>query len=297
GGGPLVRPVVAYIPSGTTTATTIPLPAAGLVSAGTGMDFSFDPARHAVYFAKSNVGTGDSLDASIGLFAISSQTHQARLVTRFPTRSGCGANADNLLVNTSVRGSVVVDPNRNLVYLIARRCVPDPQRPTGSLTTVATTIVIDPRDGSSTPIDDPGGVASSPVSAVYNAAAGAVYVFSSVGGGSRQCGSTTGRVSRVVGTEAAELASVCQVSGGGNMARKMAVARNLNRIFVAQVKNDTPGVSSPGGLGVVDGTTLLTQPPLGSRQFAVLAVNNARAKVYAVDQANGSVSVFRSGSA
>ncbi|MFJ7985889.1 prepilin-type N-terminal cleavage/methylation domain-containing protein [Streptomyces sp. NPDC096351] len=297
GGGSLASPVVAYIPSGGTTATAIPLPAAGLVSAGNGMDFSFDPERHAVYLAKSNLGTGEGLDASIGLFAISSQTHQARLVSRFPTKSGCGTNAGNVLVNTSVRGSAVVDPNRNLVYLLARRCVPDPQNPTGSWKSVATTIVIDPRDGSSTPIDDPGGVASSPVSAVYNAAAGAVYVFSSVGGGNPQCGTSAGRISRVVGTEAAGLAPVCQVSGGGNAARKMAVARNLNRIFVAQLKTDTPGgVSSPGGLGVADGTTLLTQPPLGSRLFGMLAVNNAKAKVYAVDQANGSVAVFRASS-
>ncbi|MFF8507705.1 hypothetical protein ACF064_06400 [Streptomyces sp. NPDC015492] len=55
-------------------------------------------------------------------------------------------------------------------------------------------------------------------------------------------------------------------------------------------------MSSPGGLGVADGTTLLTQPPLGSRRFGMLAVNNAKAKVYAVDQANGSVALFRASS-
>ncbi|MFC9792942.1 prepilin-type N-terminal cleavage/methylation domain-containing protein [Streptomyces sp. NPDC127584] len=297
GGGPLSSPTVAYIASGSTTATAISLPAVALVSAGNGMDFSFDPARHAVYFAKSNLGTGEGLDASIGLFAISSQTHQARLVTRFPTKAGCSTNAGNVLVSGSVRGSTVVDPSRNLVYLLAKRCVRNPQDPAGPWKSVATTIAVDPGDGGSTPIDDPVGTSSTHVSAVHNAAAGGVYVFSNTGSGA-QCGSSAGRVSRVAGTQVTGQSSVCAASNGGNGARKMAIARKLNRIFVAQLKTGgSGGVSSPGGLGVTDGTTFLAQAPLGTRHFGMVAVNNATAKVYAVDQASGSVSVFRSGSA
>lgn len=49
---------------------------------------------------------------------------------------------------------------------------------------------------------------------------------------------------------------------------------------------------------MADGTTLLTQAPLGTpSQFVALAVNNATAKVYAVDPANNKVEVFRTGSA
>lgn len=74
--------------------------------------------------------------------------------------------------------------------------------------------------------------------------------------------------------------------------------RNFNRVFVAQLKteNAPDGVDSPGGLGVADGTTLLTQAPLGTRPFGSLAVNNATSKVYAVDPVNGMVAVFRTGS-
>ncbi|MFF3171539.1 prepilin-type N-terminal cleavage/methylation domain-containing protein [Streptomyces sp. NPDC057900] len=298
GGGSISNSAVAYIAAGSSTAKPITLPATGLVSAVFGMDFSFDAARHAVYVAKSNLGTGESADATIGLFAISSQTHQARIVWKFPTKSGCATNAGNFLVNNSVRGSAVVDPNRHLVYLLARRCAPDPANPTGQWKGVATTIVIDPSDGSSTAIDDPVGTLYAPISAVYNAAAGSVYVFSN-GGAIAECGSIAGRISRIVGTTVTGQTSVCAASNAsGNPAHKVAVLSNFNRVFVTQLKTaDTQDdTESPGGLGVADGTTLLRQAPLGRpREFAAVAVNNTTAKVYAVDMANGTVEAYRTG--
>ncbi|MEU9701607.1 prepilin-type N-terminal cleavage/methylation domain-containing protein [Streptomyces sp. NPDC047981] len=289
GGGTGGSSAVAYIAAGSSSATPIPLPAAALVGTSAGMDFTFDTARHAVYLAKSGHGSGTSAAATSGLFAISSQTHEARVVVDFPTKSSCGTPGNNLVINT-VRGRTVVDPNRNLVYLLARRCVPDPGSSTGAWKAVATTIVVNPVDGSSTAIDDPLGTPYGPLSAVYNAAAGAVYVYFNGGG---TCGGSGGRIDRIVGTKVTGQATVCGMSSApGNHARKIAVLDKYNRIFVAQQK-----ATGPGGLGVADGSTLLTQDPLGTpAQFGALAVNNTTAKVYAVDLANGTVAVFRTGS-
>ncbi|MEV7590073.1 prepilin-type N-terminal cleavage/methylation domain-containing protein [Streptomyces sp. NPDC089922] len=291
GGGTSVNSVVAYIPAGTTSATAIPLPGPSLVSGG--MDFHFDPERHAVYFAKSGNGSANSPAANVntGLYAISTQTHQARVVVEFPTRSGCGTNAGNNLVINSVRGTTVVDPRRNLVYLLARRCVPDPADPTGPWKSVATTIAVNPGDGTSTSIDEPVGTLAGALTAVYNPVAGAVYVY--FGGGS-QCNGQGGRIDRVVGTAATGRALVCGMSSPlGNPARRIATLDNFNRVFVAQ-RNV---LGAPGGLGVADGGTLLTSTPLGTPQaFVAMAVNNRTAKVYAVDQANGTVAVFTTGS-
>lgn len=287
GGGTGNASVVAYIAAGTSTAKQIPLPAVGLMPVANGVDFAFDVARHTVYLAKSNVGTGTSPAASIGLFAISTQSHEARLVVGFPTVPACSAGVG--LQNGQVRGSTAIDPNRNLVYLLAKRCVT-----TDSLS-VATVIAINPTDGTSTPIDDPVGAAYTPQTAVYNAAAGSVYVFSN-GGAITACGNSSGRISRIRGTTSDRQAIVCGMSPSsiGNTAHKVAVLKDSNRIFVAQT-NQSGG---PGGLGIADGTTMLTQSPLGApRQFAALAVNNTTAKTYAVDQANGMVAVFRTGSA
>ncbi|MFD4372366.1 prepilin-type N-terminal cleavage/methylation domain-containing protein [Streptomyces sp. NPDC058486] len=299
GGGTASKPEVAYIAAGGASATPIPLPSAGLVAAANGMDFSFDPSRHAVYLAKAGHGNGTTSAANIGLFAISSETHQARLVVDFPTKPSC-ATPGNVLRGGTVRGSTVVDPNRNLVYLLARRCAPDTADPQGSWSAVATTIAIDPTDGSSTPIDDPAGSAYGPMSAVYNAAAGSVYVFSN-GGTLAGCGSLAGRINRIVGTKVTGEASACGMSYiSGNAAHKMTVLKNFNRVFVAQLKTErTDGaVEAPGGIAVADGTTLLTQAPLGTpRHFGSLAVNNTTAKVYAVDPVDGTVAVFRTGSA
>ncbi|MFK0197157.1 prepilin-type N-terminal cleavage/methylation domain-containing protein [Streptomyces lavendulae] len=295
GGGGVGVSEVSYIVPGATSATSIPLPpgVSGTATATTGMDFSFDPARHAVYFTKSGTGIGTS--PNIGLFAISSQNHAARLVIDFPTKGSCGTNAGDVLFGGSARGRTAVDPNRNLVYLLARRCVEDPATP-GTWKPVATTIVINPDERTSTAIDDlAAGPSTSPQTAVYNAAAGAVYVYAGGGTGPVQCGGSGGRVDRMVGTAAAGQVPVCGVSSAtGNLAHKIAVLKNLNRVFVAQAKSGT----APGGLGVADGTTLLTQAPLGtSRFFGSLAVNNTTGKVYAVDPTNGNVAVFRTGSA
>lgn len=295
GGGAGNTSMVAYIAAGSSSATQIPLPAAGIVSATNGMDFSFDPARHAVYLAK----LGTSTSPNIGLFAISSQTHKARLVVDFPTKSDCFTPGNALQAN-SVRGSTVIDPNRNLVYLLARRCAPDPARPEDEWKAVATTIAIDPSNDVSTAIDDPAGPAYIPQSAVYNAAAASVYVLSN-GGAAAQCGSSPGRISRIVGTTVTAQASVCTMSNAtGNTAHKVAVLKNFNRVFVAQLfKSDpkTGAATTPGGLAVADGTTMLTQAQLGTpSHFAALAVNNTTAKLYAVDPANKKVAVFRTGS-
>ncbi|CAM5648149.1 hypothetical protein SAVIM338S_06450 [Streptomyces avidinii] len=282
---------VAYIAAGTSSATPIPLPAGGLVPATSGMDFSFDSAHHAVYFAKSGNGAGAS--PNIGLFAISSQTHEARTVADFSTKQSCGNNIGSLSPN-SARGTTVVDPNRNLVYLLARRCTQDPVRP------AATVIAINPGTGDATPIDDPVGTPYGPLSAVYNAAGGSVYVYSS-GGSVAECRSTSGRISRIVGTAVTGQAPVCGMSNSaGNAAHKVTVLKNFNRVFVAQLSTTDAGTGeqlAPGGLGVTDGTTLLTQSPLGRpHHFGSLAVNNATGKVYAIDPVNRNVAVFRAGS-
>lgn len=289
GGGAASTSAVAYIASGSSSATGIPLPAAGVVGANSSMDFSFDSERHAVYLAKAAVGSGTSLAGSIGLFAISSQTHDARMAAQFETTTQfCGTNAGNVLVTNSVRGMTAVDPGRNRVYLLARRCVPSPS---GGLSIVATTIAINPSDGSSTAIDDPVGTPYTPQSVVYNPAAGSAYVYLS---GGTNCGGLGGRIDRIVGTKVTGQAPVCGVSGAfGNQGHKLTVLRDFNRIFVAQ-QNST----APGGLGVADGGTLLGQAPLGKgRNFGALATNNTTGKVYAVDPANGTVAVFRTGSA
>ncbi|MEW2133196.1 prepilin-type N-terminal cleavage/methylation domain-containing protein [Streptomyces sp. NPDC005435] len=281
---------VAYVPAGTSSATPIPLPAASL--AADDVDFSSDIVHHAVYFSKRGTGSGTSPDAASGLFAVSSQTHEAKVVAQFPTKPGCGSNAGDVLLGNSVRGTTAVDPGRNLVYLPARRCVPDPANSSGRWKTVATTIVINPGDGSSTAINDPVGTTYTSQVAVYNSAAGAVYVYLE---GGVNCAGNGARIDRIVGTKVTGQVSVCAVSvAPGNYAHQVAVLRNFNRIFVAQ-RNV---LSAPGGLGVVDGGTLLAQAPRGTpRQFAALAVNDKTGKVYAVDQANATVAVFRTGSA
>ncbi|GAA2663670.1 prepilin-type N-terminal cleavage/methylation domain-containing protein [Streptomyces lunalinharesii] len=290
GGGSVGSSEVAYIAAGNTSATPIPLPAAGVVSAGSGMDFSFDPVHHAVYLAKANLGTGTSLAASIGLVSISSQDHVATVVAKFPTKSACGTDTGDVLVAQTARGSIAVDPGRNRVYLLAKRCVRDPEKPSGPWKTVATTIVINPSDGSSTPINDLAASSNTAISAAYNSAAGSVYVY--LNGGSN-CTGSGGRIDRIVGTTVTGQAWVCGSSTArGNSAHQVTVLNNLNRIFVAQQGD------APGGVGIVDGSTLLTQTPLGTpHQFGALAANNTTAKVYAVDTVNGTVAVFRPGSA
>ncbi|MEV7726265.1 prepilin-type N-terminal cleavage/methylation domain-containing protein [Streptomyces sp. NPDC087917] len=284
GGGVGSASEVAYIAAGSSSATPIPLPTRGL---GSALDFSFDAVHHAVYFAKVGIG-GASPAANTGLYAISSQTHQATVVADFPTKSGC-STPGNLLPN-STRG-IAVDPGRNLVYLLARRCVPNPANPSGAGQQVATTIAVNPSDRTSTAIDDPAGTTFSPAAAVYNAAAGSVYVYSE---GGKSCGGAGGRIDRIVGTTVTGQASVCAAStAGGNPAHKLTMLRNFNRLFVAQQSGD----NGPGGVGVADGTTLLTRASLGTpRQFGALAVNNTTGKLYAVDTENGTVAVFRTGS-
>ncbi|GGY14736.1 hypothetical protein GCM10010326_02800 [Streptomyces xanthochromogenes] len=292
GGGTASTSTVAYIAAGSSSATPIPLPAPGVVGASNGMDFSFDSVHHAVYLAKAGIGTGTSLAAGIGLFAISSQTHGAAVVAQFPTKSSCGTNAGDVLVANSARGSTAVDPGRNLVYLLAKRCVVNPANPTGPWKAVATTIAINPGDGSSTAVNDLVGTPYGPNSAVYNATAGSVYVYLD---GGASCGGAGGRIDRIVGTTVTGQAAVCGVSTApGNQGHKLTVLRDFNRVFVAQQNV----LGAPGGLGVADGGTLLPQAPIGTpRQFGALATNNTTGKVYAVDPANGTVAVFRTGSA
>ncbi|MGW4649840.1 YncE family protein [Kitasatospora sp. NPDC004289] len=291
--GTVGNSAVAYVPAGGTAAVPIPLPVAGLVGPGIGTDFTFDPVHHAVYLAKANVGTGSSEAASIGLYAISSQTRTATVLARFPTKGTCGSNAGDFLVSGSVRGSIAVDPRRNLVYLLAKRCVPNPADPSGSWKNVATTIVVNPVDGTATPVNDPAGSTQYPIGAVYNPTAGSVYVH--LDGGSN-CGTNNGgRVDRIVGTTVVGQTPVCGVaSGPGNPTHRLALLRNFNRVFVAQ----QAGTDGSGGLAIADGSTLLPRAPLGTpRLFGAVAVNNTTAKVYAVDPANGTVSVFRTGPA
>ncbi|MFF3213431.1 prepilin-type N-terminal cleavage/methylation domain-containing protein [Streptomyces sp. NPDC002886] len=293
GGGPNPNtPAVAYIAAGSSSATLIPLPAGGLLaSAASGMDFSFDAARHTVYFAKQ--GAGQNASANIGLFAISTQTHEVRVVADFPTKACTRANGYGHLSPTSVKGVTVVDPNRNFVYLLASRCVQDPKSTVG-VKSVGTTIVLNLTDGKSTEINEHPDTNTSPFYAVYNASAASVFTFSTTKG-EGECGQSGGLITLIQGNAVTTQAPACGNSGAAaNPAHKLTVLKNSNRVFVSQQLTDV----APGGLAVTDGTTMLTQAPLGRpHQFGSLAVNNTTAKLYALDPANGNVRVFRTGSA
>ncbi|WP_281205431.1 prepilin-type N-terminal cleavage/methylation domain-containing protein [Streptomyces sp. Isolate_45] len=295
-GGSGKNSALAYIAAGipSATATPIPLPSgAGLANAAAGMDFSFDAARHAVYFTKQANGGGAS--PNIGLFAISTQTHEVRVVAEFPTVVGCLGSTIGSLTTNSAKGMIAVDPNRNLVYLLATRCAPRPELP-GEAMPVGTTIVIDPSTGESTAIDELPGAKFGPSYAVYSTSAASVYVFSTSTTAVPGCGGSGGRISRVEGKAVTRQALTCGYSGAAsaNVAHKLTLLKNFNRVFVAQ----TTANLAPGGLAVTDGTTLLTQAPLGSpRQFGSLAVNNATDKLYALDPDGKAVMVFRTGPA
>ncbi|MFF4323368.1 prepilin-type N-terminal cleavage/methylation domain-containing protein [Streptomyces sp. NPDC001568] len=300
GGGSDVNSAVAYIAAGTSTATPVPLPSAGLAYISGSMNFSFDTARHAVYFAKQGMGKGVSLN--IGLYAISSQTHQARVVAEFPTKSGCNSSTTGHghFTPNSARGITAFDPNRNLVYLLAGRCVEDLKSPNGTRA-VGTTIVINPGDGGSTTIDELPEAPYGAQYAVYSASAAAVFIYAG-GGSSPECGAFGGRISRMEGKTVTGQAPACRGSNAmGNTAHKLAVLKNFNRVFSAQLyatDAQTGKQVAPGGLGVTDGTTLLTQATLGEpRHFGALAVNNTTSKLYALNPADATVAVFRTGSA
>lgn len=290
GGGFAGGSVVAYIAAGSSSAKEIPLTKMGVASES--VEFSFDSVHHAVYLVKQGFGKGE--DTSMGLFTISSQTHEAKVTAEFATTSGCGTNSGNVLVATSVRSITAVDPGRNLVYLLAKRCVPNPANPSGEWKPVSTTIAINPSDGSSTAITDPVGTPFTATSVVYNPAAASVYVYLN-GGGGANCGGKGGRIDRIAGTQVTGLALVCTSSNAsGITGHKLTLLKNFNRIFVAQQQDS----AAPGGLGVANGGTLLSQPTLGKgRNFGALAANNTTGKVYAVDPDNGTVAVFRTGSA
>ncbi|WP_405774119.1 prepilin-type N-terminal cleavage/methylation domain-containing protein [Streptomyces sp. NBC_00859] len=285
-GGAGSTSAVAYIAAGSSSAKAITLPALGVAATPS---FSFDSVHHAVYLVKQGFGSGEN--ATTGIFAISSQTHEAKIAADFATKGTCGTNAGNFLVQFSAVGITAVDPGRNLVYLLARRCVPNPANPSGQWQGVATTIAINLSDDSSTAIDDPWGTPYTPDSVVYNPAAGSVYVYLD-GGNGANCGGAGARIDRIVGTKATGQAPVCGSSKApGNHGHTLTVLRNFNRIFVAQQNQK---VGAPGGLGVADGSTLLGRASLGTgRQFGALAANNTTGKVYAVDPANGTVAVFR----
>ncbi|MFD8208675.1 prepilin-type N-terminal cleavage/methylation domain-containing protein [Streptomyces sp. NPDC059695] len=294
-GGTTSSSTVAYIAAGSAEATQISLPAGVVVSGDNGTDFAFDASRHAVYLAKSNVGTGATEAASIGLFAISSETHTARIAWKSPTKSSCNSYTGDNLLARSVIGSVAVDPHRNLVYLLAERCV----APKGS---VRTTIAVNPTEQTAKAIDEPVGAKGTPIAAAYSSAAGSVYVYANAAG-SETCGGYAGRIVRIAGTKVMGQSAACGATAagtGGNQTHKMAVLNSLNRVFAAQmyeIDKESGRVLAPGGLAVADGTTYLTQAPLGPAvQFTALAVNNKTAKVYALDPA-GTVAVFRTGSA
>ncbi|MFD7032241.1 prepilin-type N-terminal cleavage/methylation domain-containing protein [Streptomyces sp. NPDC059917] len=276
---------VAYIAAGGSSATKIALPAMGLGNVAYGVDFAFDPVHHEVYLAKSNVGTGTSDAARVGIYVISAQTHQARLVAPLATKAGCNTGGDTIFFN-SVRGSIAADPVRNRVYLLARKCVAN------SNTAVATTIVINPGDGTYTTIDDLAGATYIPHTVVYNAAAGAVYVFAP--GTGAHCAGVGGRIQRIVEKTVTGQVLVCAASdAAGNPVHRVALLKDFNRLFIVQ--DSTYG---PGGLGVANGGTLLTQAPLGApRRFGAVAANNTTGKVYAVDPAGANVAVFRTGTA
>ncbi|WP_406142067.1 prepilin-type N-terminal cleavage/methylation domain-containing protein [Streptomyces sp. NBC_01089] len=289
GGGSASTSAVAYIAAGSSSAKAITLPGLGVALDAS---FSFDSVHHAVYLVKQGFGKGD--DANIGLFAISTQTHEADIAADFPAQSGCGNNAGNVLLQNSALGITAVDPARNLVYLLAQRCVPNPGDPSAKRQAVATTIAINPSDHSSTAINDPWGAGYAPISVVYSPAAGSVYAYLK-GGAGVNCGGKGGRVDRIVGTKVTGEALVCAPTNApGISGQRLTLLSNFNRIFVAQLQDS----AAPGGLGVADGGTLLSQPPLGKgRKFGALAANNTTGKVYAVDPDNGTVAVFRTGSA
>ncbi|MFD5141854.1 prepilin-type N-terminal cleavage/methylation domain-containing protein [Streptomyces sp. NPDC058401] len=277
---------VAYIAAGSSSATKIPLPALGLGNESNGVDFAFAPVHHEVYLAKSNVGTGASDASRVGIYVISSQTHQAKLVAPFSTKASCNTGGD-FFASNSIRSSIAVDPGRNRVYFLAKRCVPT------SRTAVATTIVMNPNDGTYTAIDDLGATSSLAHTVVYNAAAGSVYVYSAVTG--THCNTKGGRIDRIVEKTVTGQVSVCAASNDalGNPLHKVVMLKDFNRLFIAQ-----DGVMGTGGLGVANGGTLLTQASLGApRQFSSVATNNTTGKVYAVEPDKGTVAVFRAGPA
>ncbi|MFJ3841479.1 prepilin-type N-terminal cleavage/methylation domain-containing protein [Streptomyces sp. NPDC090054] len=295
GGGTGTNSAVAYIAAGGSSATPIPLPVPGLVAPNLAMDFTFDPARHAVYFAKQSFG---SASPNIGLFAISTQTHEARVVADFPTKQSCGNESGyGHFTVQSARGMTAVDPNRNLVYLLASKCVEDLKSPNGARS-VGTTIIFNPSDGSSTTIDELPTALYGPQLAIYSASAASVIVYSG-GGSSPECGTFGGRISRIEGKTVTGQAPACRISGAtGNQAHKLAVLKNFNRAFSTQLHARSGAQLAPGGLGVTDGTTMLTQATLGKpRQFGSLAVNNTTAKLYALDPVDGKLTVFRTGTA
>ncbi|MET9533201.1 prepilin-type N-terminal cleavage/methylation domain-containing protein [Streptomyces sp. NPDC006649] len=288
GGGTASTSAVAYIAAGSSSAKAITLPALGVAG---NASFSFDSVHHAVYLVKQGFGSGAT--ATIGLFSISSQTHDVKTAAGFPTTPNCARTKDgSLLASGSARSVTAVDPGRNLVYLLANRCAPNPADPSGSWKPIATTIAINPSDGSSTAINDPAGTPYGSNSVVYNAAAGSAYVYLN---GGTNCGGGGGRIDRIVGTKVTGEAPACAASAAtGNNDHKLTVLRNLNRIFFAQQNYG----GAPGGLGVADGSTLLGRAPLDAGpQFGALAANNTTGKVYAVDPVNGTVAVFRTGSA
>ncbi|MCX5126362.1 hypothetical protein [Streptomyces sp. NBC_00347] len=79
---------------------------------------------------------------------------------------------------------------------------------------------------------------------------------------------------------------------------KLAVLKNSNRLFVAQLYSASSSLNlAPGVLGVIDGTTLLTQAPLAApSHFGALAVNNTTAKLYALEPGKSQVVLFGPGS-
>ncbi|MER5481679.1 prepilin-type N-terminal cleavage/methylation domain-containing protein [Streptomyces sp. NPDC002812] len=290
GGGPVTSSQVSYIAAGSSTATPIPLPAAGITSAGSGMDFSFNPERHEVYFAKQ--GTTTNLSPNIGLFSISTQTHTVRLAAELPSKSGCSSTSGyGHFMSSSARGVTAVDPHRGLVYLLASKCVLlDPE---AKITrSVGTVVVINPADGTFTAIDEVPGTNMGHQSAVYSAASASVYVFSSAG--------PAGRITQIEGKTATGQVPTIGISlaSSSNLAHKLTMLKNSNRLFVAQLHSVSSDLNlAPGGLGVVDGTTLLPQAPLATpAQFGSLAVNNTTAKVYALDPDKARVVVFGAGS-
>ncbi|MER7736543.1 prepilin-type N-terminal cleavage/methylation domain-containing protein [Streptomyces erythrochromogenes] len=292
GGGVGGNSVVSYIPSGASSATRITLPGAGIAAAAAGMEFTFDPARHMVYFAKPGTGLGTSPHS--GLYGISTQTHEARLVAELQTKAtACTVSNYGHLIANSVRGSTVFDPNRNLVYLFASRCVLDPTATNGRRN-VGTTIVINPDNGSSTAIDEGPGSTYGHLFAVYSPSAASVYLFSKGSSDVPECPKSGGRLLRIEGAEAKNEAPACEISTAlANPAHKVAVLKNFNRVFVPRYYADG---AAPGGIGVTDGTTMLTQAALGApRHFGSLAVNDTTGKLYAIDPANKTVEVFRTG--
>lgn len=281
-GGTFDTSAVAYITAQAPGSAQAIQPPAGLanwdlVGANLGVDFAFDAVHHAVYVAKS----------SAGLSTIASQTHVASVVKQFNTVSACSNTnppaVEGDIPAASVRGSVAVDPNRNLVYLLATTCVRNPASDT--LKAVATRIVINRNDNTQTMINDFATQSRTPIAAVYNPAAGSVYVYVNGGTGSS-------KIERIVGTAVTGQAPVGPPSSGGNYAHKITTLTSFNRVFALQ------SPVSGGGVGVADGGTLLTQAALGTpRVFVAVATDNTKAKVYAVDSAGGKVAVFTTGSA